>query len=419
MTSEFDNAFSLLKHPPFSLFWTARICTTIAFQMQVVAIGWQMYELTHNALDLGWVGLAQFLPAFFLTLVVGQVADSFDRRRIAAICQLVEAIVIGMLAVGSWYHWLTKEWIFALVVLIGSARAFESPSLAALLPSLVPTKVLPRAVSWSASAVQAAFIIGPALGGIIYAFGASVVYSCSCVLFVVALISVSLIRGTAQVIKRDKVDLSSVFAGIKFIRSKPVVLGAISMDLFAVLLGGATALLPIYARDILNIGPWGLGVLRASPAVGALLVSVYLTYKPIQRRTGPIMFVSVAIFGFATVLFGLSHSFWLSLLALFTLGAADMISVVIRSSLVQLETPDEMRGRVSAVNFLFIGTSNQLGEFESGITAAWWGAPAAVVVGGVGTLIVVGLWSVLFPALARRDRLIHAEETIPNHSPVN
>jgi len=374
--------------------------------MQVVAIGWQMYEMTHSAMDLGWVGLAQFLPAFFLTLVVGQVADSFDRRRIAAVCQFIQGVVIGLLAIGSWQGWLTRELIFFLVVLIGAARAFESPSMAALLPGLVPNFALPRAVSWSASAVQAAFIIGPAVGGLIYGFGAVVVYTCSCVLFVVALVSVSLIATNAQQPKREKVELSSLFAGIHFIRSQPVVLGAISMDLFAVLLGGATALLPIFARDILHVGPWGLGVLRSAPAVGALLMSVFLTYRPIERRTGPIMFGAVAVFGVATILFGLSTSFWVSLVALFVLGAADMISVVIRSSLVQLETPDEMRGRVSAVNFLFIGTSNQLGEFESGLTAAWWGASTAVVVGGAGTLVVVAAWMVLFPALAKRDHLV-------------
>lgn len=401
-----DAEFQLSTHAPFKFFWLARVCTTTAFQMQVVAIGWQMYEMTHSAMDLGWVGLAQFLPAFFLTLVVGQVADSFDRRRIAAVCQFIQGVVIGLLAIGSWQGWLTRELIFFLVVLIGAARAFESPSMAALLPGLVPNFALPRAVSWSASAVQAAFIIGPAVGGLIYGFGAVVVYTCSCVLFVVALVSVSLIATNAQQPKREKVELSSLFAGIHFIRSQPVVLGAISMDLFAVLLGGATALLPIFARDILHVGPWGLGVLRSAPAVGALLMSVFLTYRPIERRTGPIMFGAVAVFGVATMLFGMSTSFWVSLVALFVLGAADMISVVIRSSLVQLETPDEMRGRVSAVNFLFIGTSNQLGEFESGLTAAWWGASTAVVVGGAGTLVVVAAWMVLFPALAKRDHLV-------------
>ncbi|HET8705776.1 MAG TPA: MFS transporter [Pseudomonadales bacterium] len=410
MSAKTEAAFQLLKHSPFAYFWTARVCTTTAFQMQVVAIGWQMYALTHSAMDLGWVGLAQFLPAFFLTLVVGQVADSFDRRRVAAVCQFIQASVIALLALGSWQGWLTRELIFALVVVVGASRAFESPSMAALLPSLVPNEVLPRAVSWSASAVQAAFIMGPAIGGIVYVFGAAAVYCCSSVLFLIALISVLSIKSNAPPAKRDKVDLTSIFAGIHFIRRKPVVLGAISMDLFAVLLGGATALLPIYARDILNIGPWGLGILRSSPAVGALLMSVYLTYRPIERRTGPIMFAAVAVFGVATILFGVSKSFWLSLAALFVLGAADMISVVIRSSLVQLETPDEMRGRVSAVNFLFIGTSNQLGEFESGITAAWWGAPMAVMVGGVGTLLVVASWVFLFPALARRDHLVKPVE---------
>jgi len=405
MTIDRKQAFSLLSHKPFSRFWMARICTIVAFQMQVVAVGWQMYSLTHSAMDLGWVGLAQFIPAVLLTLIVGQVADRYDRRRIAATCQIIMAILVCTLCVCSLNHWLTREGIFVLVMLMGAAKAFESPSMSALLPTLVPAEVLPRAISLSSSAMQAAFIIGPALGGVIYVFGASVVYGTSTLLFVCAMLSLTTITVTKQIPKTSNVGLKTILAGIDFIRHKSVVLGAISMDLFAVLLGGATALLPIYAKDILHTGPWGLGVLRATPAVGALCMSIWLTWRPIERRTGPIMFTAVAFFGFATMLFGISTSFYVSLAALLVLGASDMISVVIRSSLVQLETPDEMRGRVSAVNFLFIGTSNQLGEFESGLTASWWGARIAVVVGGVGTLAVVALWTHLFPALARRDKL--------------
>ena len=387
-------------------FWLARVFTIIAFQMQVVAVGWQIYSLTNSPMDLGWVGLAQFLPAFFLMLVVGQVADRYDRRRIAAICQMVMAILVGILCVASWHGWLTREWIFILVMLIGATKAFESPSMSALLPALVPTQLLPRAIGLSSSAMQAAFIVGPALGGVIYVFGPAVVYGISTVLFVSASLAMASINSTKQVPRKDKVDVQTILAGIHFIRRKPVVLGAISLDLFAVLLGGATALLPIYAKDILHTGPWGLGVLRAAPAVGALLMSGYLAWRPVERHTGIVMFCAVAVFGMATIVFGASTSFFMSLAALFVLGASDMISVVIRSSLIQLETPDEMRGRVSAVNFLFIGTSNQLGEFESGLTASWWGARTAVMVGGVGTLAIVGLWAWLFPALAKRDRLI-------------
>ena len=405
MSIDSKQVFSLLRHAPFSRFWLARICTIVAFQMQVVAVGWQMYTLTHSAMDLGLVGLAQFIPAVLLTLVVGQVADRYDRRRIAVTCQIVMAILVCTLCIGSLNHWLTREWIFILVMLMGAAKAFESPSMSALLPSLVPVEVLPRAISLSSSAMQAAFIIGPALGGVIYVFGASVVYAISTLLFICAMSSLMRITTARQIPKMSNVGLKTILAGIHFIRYKPVVLGAISMDLFAVLLGGATALLPIYAKDILHTGPWGLGMLRATPAVGALCMSVWLTWRPIERRTGPIMFVAVALFGFATMVFGLSTSFYISLAALLVLGASDMISVVIRSSLIQLETPDDMRGRVSAVNFLFIGTSNQLGEFESGLTANWWGVRTAVVTGGLGTLVVVALWAHLFPALARRDKL--------------
>jgi len=408
MTSN-TKAFNLLSHAPFSRFWLARVCTIIAFQMQIVAVGWQIYALTHSPMDLGWAGLAQFLPALFLALIVGQVADRYDRRHIAAICQSVMAITVAVLAIGSWQHWLTRECFFALVMLMGAAKAFESPSMSALLPSLVPADVLPRAISMSSSAMQAAFIIGPALGGVIYVFGPGVVYASSTILFTLAAFAMTSIEHAPQTPRKDKVDLKTVLAGIHFIRRKPVVLGAISMDLFAVLLGGATALLPVYAKDILHTGPWGLGVLRATPAVGALLMSVWLTWRPIERRTGPVMFFAVAVFGFATIVFGSSVSFWISLTALFFLGASDMISVVIRSSLVQLETPDDMRGRVSAVNFLFIGTSNQLGEFESGLTADWWGAKTAVVVGGAGTLAVVALWIYFFPELAKRNELVRSE----------
>ncbi|MGB7195843.1 MAG: MFS transporter [Collimonas pratensis] len=396
---------SVLRHRPFTLFWGARVASTLANQMQIVAVGWQVYQLTHSAFDLGMVGLVQFLPALVLALVVGHVADRYDRRKIARICLFIEGLAAAALAIGSYHGWLTKEVIFAIVFVIGATRAFESPTLQALVPGLVPPRLLPRAIAWSASATQTAVIIGPALGGFIYVLGPSAVYASSSTLFLMASLLVALIRIESVLPRREPATVKSVLAGIAFIRSRPAILGAISLDLFAVLLGGATALLPIYAHDILSTGPLGLGLLRSAPAVGALSMAIFLARRPLSRKVGRSMFTAVAIFGMATVVFALSRSFALSLAALVVLGASDMISVVVRSSFVQLETPDHMRGRVSAVNSVFIGTSNQLGEFESGVTAAWLGPVHAVVLGGVGTIVVVLLWIRLFPTLFKLDRL--------------
>jgi MFS family permease len=399
----------ILRHKPFKLFLCARVSSSIAFQMQAVAVGWQIYNLTGSAWYLGLVGLAQFLPMFILTLVVGQVADRFDRRMIARVCQAVESMAAVALAIGSFSGWQSKESILWLVFLIGAARAFEYPTMHALVPGLVPVELIPRAVAWSASANQTATILGPALGGLLYAAGPATVYGTAAILFLAASIFIALIHIDRTNSKREPVSIQSLFAGIAYIRNHPIILGSISLDLFAVLLGGATALLPIYARDILFCGPWGLGLLRSSPALGALSMSVFLARNPLRKQVGRIMFASVAVFGFATILFALSTSFLLSLVALAVLGAADVISVVIRSSLVQIETPDEMRGRVSAVNSMFIGTSNQLGEFESGATATLFGTVPAVLIGGLGTLIVVILWMRLFPQLVRTDTLNKAE----------
>lgn len=373
--------------------------------MQAVAVGWQIYALTGSAWYLGLVGLAQFLPMLMLTLLVGHVADRYDRRMIARICQIVEGLAAASLALGSFFGWQCKESILATVFVMGAARAFEGPTMQALVPGLVPASLLSRALAWSASANQTATIIGPALGGLLYAAGATTVYATVSVLFLTASVFIALIRGDYPAPRREPPSLQSLFAGIAYIRSHPAILGAISLDLFAVLLGGATALLPIYARDILMTGVWGLGLLRSAPAIGALAMSVYLARHPLRRRVGRIMFASVAIFGLATIIFALSTSFLLSLVALVILGAADVISVVIRTSLVQMETPDEMRGRVSAVNFMFIGTSNQLGEFESGATAALFGTVPAALIGGIGTLMVVVVWMRLFPKLLTTDSL--------------
>ncbi|HTA64088.1 MAG TPA: MFS transporter, partial [Xanthomonadaceae bacterium] len=350
-------------------------------------------------------GLVQFIPSLLLALPAGHVADQFDRRRIVAIGQTVEAIAIALLAIGTFLHWFDERAIFALLFLIGVAKAFEFPALQALLPSLVPAELFPRATATATSASQAATIVGPAIGGLLYAAGPGVVYAATALLYVCAIWLLAGMRYEPKPVARQPVTLESVFAGVRFIRERPVVLGAISLDLFAVLFGGATALLPIFAHDLLHTGPWGLGLLRAAPAVGALAMGIWLGHHALQRRVGVVMFGSVAGFGVATIVFALSTSFMLSLAALFALGALDMISMVIRSALVQLETPDAMRGRVSAVNSIFINTSNQLGEFESGVTAAWFGAVTATIIGGIGTLVVVALWAWWFPGLLRRERL--------------
>jgi len=397
----------LLRQSSFRLFWLASVFSTVALQMQIVAVGWQVYQLTHSAFDLGIVGLVQFIPSLFLVFVVGHVADRYDRRWVARLSIAVEAFAAGLLAAGSIGGWLSKEVIFAVVFIIGAARAFSKPTMSALLPALVPPSILSRAVAGSASASQVAVIVGPAVGGFLYIFGPATVYVSSCVLFLLCCVVLSLIRIDRAVapVKRENATLRSVFAGIAYIRSKPAILGAISLDLFAVLLGGATALLPVYAQDILHTNSIGLGLLRSAPAVGALSVALFLAHHPLKGRVGRTMFIAVGIFGLATMVFGLSHWIVVSLLALAVLGASDMISVVVRSTFVQLETPDAMRGRVSAVNSVFIGTSNQLGEFESGLTAALFGTVPAVLIGGIGTLLVVLLWIRLFPQLYQLERL--------------
>jgi MFS family permease len=396
---------SLLRHKSFTLFLFARTSTSIAFQMQGVAVGWQIYALTGSVFYLGLVGLAQFLPMFVLTLAVGYVADRYDRRIVVCVCQILMGFSVGALALGSYTGWQSKESILALVFVIGAARAFEAPTLHALVPRLVPASLLPNAIAMSSSAYQTATILGPAVGGLLFAAGPTLAYAVASLLFLVAASSVMSIRTTPATLKREPVSLPLLFAGIHFIRKRPEILGAISLDLFAVLLGGATALLPVYARDILAVGPWGLGFLRSAPAVGALLMSIFLARYPLQHRMGTIMFCAVGVFGMATMVFAVSTSFFLSLGVLAVLGAADVISVVVRNSLVQGKTPDEMRGRVTAVHSMFIGTSNQLGEFESGVTAAWFGVVPAVLIGGAGTLLIVILWMRLFPQLRRFDSL--------------
>jgi MFS family permease len=339
-------------------------------------------------------------------LPAGHVADQFERRRVVVLCQALEWIAVALLTLGSFLHVLDETRILALVFTISVAKAFEFPSMQAMVPGLVPQRLLARVMAANASASQIAMIAGPAVGGLLYVLGASVVYSVATVLYLAAISAMIVLRYDHTPPKREPATLRTVFAGVAFIRARPVVFGVISLDLFAVLLGGATALLPIFARDILHTGPWGLGLLRAAPAVGALAMSIWLTRHALEKRVGPIMFASVAGFGVATLVFALSQTLWLSLVALFALGAFDMVSMVIRGALVQLETPDAMRGRVSAVNAIFINTSNQLGEFESGLVAAWLGAVPATLIGGVGTLLVVALWMALFPSLRKRRGLL-------------
>jgi len=391
--------------PSFRRYWIARLCGIVATQMQGVAIGWQVYEMTQRPLDLGFVGLAQFLPALCLTLVTGHVADRYDRRRVLALCTFVEALCALLFLNLTMSGNTDARWIFALLFLFGLAKAFEFPAAISLMPNLVPPQQFINAAAWNSSAWQVATIAGPAIGGLLYAFGPVVVYGSCSLLFLSSAVLINFVHVERAIAERKAATWASVVAGITFIRNQPLVLGAISLDLFAVLLGGATALLPIYARDILHVGPWGLGLLRSAPSVWALTMAIWLALHPITARAGSRLLGAVGVFGGATICFGISQSVLLSLIMLAALGAADMVSVVVRRVLVQIATPDEMRGRVSAVESVFIGASNELGEFESGITAAWFGVVPAVVLGGAGTIAIVVLWTYLFPQLRRVDSL--------------
>jgi MFS family permease len=395
-----------LRHfPAFIRFWWARVVATIGNQMLMVAVGWQMYELTGSAWDLGLVGLLQFLPALALVLVAGHVVDRFHRARILSLCMLGQGLIALVLVAGTLRGWASRELLLGISVLLGTVKAFQMPAQQALAPLLVPAQVLPRALAFSSAGMQGAIIAGPALGGFIFVAGAQAVYGVCTLAFGLAAAWIAGVRYQHAPRPGQTMSIDTLLAGVRFVFQRPVVLGAISLDLFAVLLGGATALLPMFAKDILHVGPWGLGLLRAAPAVGALALSIALTRWPIRRRAGPVLLGAVAVYGLATLVFALSGGFVVSMLALALGGAADMVSVVIRQSLVQLDTPDAMRGRVSAVNSVFIGASNQLGEFESGVTAAWLGPVGSVLLGGIGTLVVAALWFRWFPALAQRDAL--------------
>jgi MFS family permease len=398
-------ASALLRQPSLIFFMLSRSLSRFSSQIGAVAIGWQVYDLSGSAFDLGMVGLVQFLPTALLVFVAGHAADRFERKRVVQVCQFAEALTALFLAWGSFAGWLTELHIFIATFVLGTTGAFESPATAALLPLIAPQGTLQRATALSSGATQVATITGPALGGFAYAMSPGLPYGIMSVFWLLAVLFTGAIRVIQAAPEKDAGSSDDLFAGVKFVRSNPAILGTISLDLFAVLFGGVVALLPIYARDILDAGPFGLGVLRAAPAVGALLTTMVLARHTINSRVGIRMFQAVIIFGAATVVFALSHWIWLSVLALAILGAADTVSVVIRFSLVQLRTPDAMRGRVGAVNFLFINASNQLGQFESGITAALFGTVPAAVLGGVATIAIALLWMRLFPSLRDVERL--------------
>jgi MFS family permease len=390
-----------------NVFIASRFLSTIAMMVQSVALGWQVYDIARSPMALGLVGLCEFVPMFLLTLPAGDIIDRRDPRAIFGISLVAEAFCAALLFALVFVH-LRAVWpLYIVLVLFGAARGFSSPSGQSLLPFLVRPEILPRAIAWSSSAFQVAVIAGPAVGGLLYVLGPRAAYAFCGIAFAMAGIGAASLGGR----RRDENEpqkataLERVWDGIAFVRSRSVILGAISLDLFAVLLGGATALLPIFARDILHTGPLGLGILRSATAVGAALTALALSRRPLTRHAGHKMFAAVMVFGLATIVFGLSTNFYLTLFALAVLGASDMISVYIRASLVQFATPDPMRGRVSAVNMLFVGASNELGEFESGVTAALFGTVPAVVVGGIGTLIVAVIWMRLFPPLRIVDRL--------------
>jgi MFS family permease len=403
-------------HPNFVSYTLARFFIVVALEMQSVAVGWQVYEITKRPLDLGYVGLAQFLPGFALFLFAGHAADLYDRRKLLMWCYGGFALCSALLLAISWRAPQSAHSIYFVLVLLGIFRCFNWPASRALLPQLVPEEHFSNAVAWTASTFQIATIAGPAIGGIAYALfrGPEGVYAIAVAVSILStILTLRIHPRTASpekdLAEKEPVSLRTVLAGFRFIWEKKLILGSISLDMFAVLLGGAVALLPVYARTILHTGPWGLGLLRSAPGVGAALMAIVVAHRPIRRRAGLTMLLSVAAFGVLTIVFGGSHSLIVSLVALFLLGASDMVSVIIRATLIQVATPDEMRGRVNAVDMLFIGVSNELGEFESGLTAQWFGTVPAVVLGGVGTLLVIATWAWLFPELREADQLTVAE----------
>lgn len=400
-------------------FWLARLTSTIANTMLVVVIGIHVYDIARETMTireasfwLGMVGLAQFLPLFLLVLIAGYIADRVDRRMIARLCIAAEMLCAAALALLVWFDAMTLVPLFAVAIVLGICRAFAGPALAAIAPNLVPAALLPSAIALNSIAWQAGSVVGPLIGGGAYALSFSLPYEASALLYAIALAAILIIRPIPRGNAGESHPLRAVIEGLAYVRDNKIVLGAISLDLFAVLLGGATAMLPVYARDILHVGSEGLGALRAAPAVGAALMAFILARRPLKRHVGRKMFVCVGIFAIATIVFGESRWMWLSLLSLFVLGAADMVSVYVRSSLIQLHTPDAMRGRVSSVSGLFISASNELGEFRAGLAGAAFGPVAAVVGGGVLALGVTGLCAWAFPSLRKADRFVPPDELL-------
>jgi MFS family permease len=402
------------SHPGFLLFQIARFLIVSAVEMQAVAVGWQVYEITKRPLDLGYVGLAQFLPGILLFPISGHASDRFERRNVLSACYAGYALCFAILLALSRRGVPSIVPIYIVLVMIGVVRSFNGPASRSILPQLVPQEHFANAVAWNATIFQASTVLGPSFGGIVYAAfrGPSTVYAIAMVTAIGATVTTFRIKPEVKVRPREPMNLKTLFAGLHFIRSNKLILGAISLDLFAVMLGGAVALLPVYAREILHTGPWGLGLLRTAPGAGAALMAIFLAHWPLRGKSGPTLLWAVAGFGVFTIIFGLSRSLTISLIALVLLGASDMISVIIRATLTLLATPDEMRGRVTAVDMIFIGTSNEFGQFESGITAQWFGTVPAVVLGGVGTLVVIALWTWWFPELRRAGEL-HALTTEP------
>ena len=406
------DARAAFRYPAFLKFQAARFFIVVATEMQAVAVGWQVYEITKRPLDLGLVGLAQFLPGIVLFLVSGHVADRFNRRNLLILCDVGFAACFALLLAITLHGAVSIAAVFTVLVLLGVVRSFNGPVSRAMLPHLVPPEHFAGSVAWASSIFQAATILGPILGGLIYAFarGPVAVYVCAALAAGVAIALTLQLPAQEKERARPAANLSTVFEGFRYIWREKLILGAISLDLFAVLLGGAVALLPVYAREILNAGPWALGILRSAPGVGAGIMAIAIAHRPLKNRAGATMLWCVAGFGLCTVIFGVSRSFVISLLALFLVGATDMVSVIVRATLIQVKTPDEMRGRVNAVDMIFIGASNELGQFESGITAQWFGAVPAVILGGIGAIVATGLWAWMFPQLRRVNELTMENE---------
>jgi len=406
------SARALLKERDYLFFWSSRFCGSLAAQVQSVAMGWQMYALAResrsveeSAFLVGMIGLAAFLPVFLLTLPAGEIADRHNRRRVLLLCLSGEIVSVGLLAVAAWRGFASVPLLLAIAAGFGASRAFFSPASTAMGPMLVPRELLPRSIAWNSLAWQTASIVGPAIGGVLVSVSPAHAYGTALGLYLASAFAVSMVRKNTRPQTQPGSRWTLMKEGLAYVWRQKIVFGAISLDLFAVLLGGATALLPVFARDILHVGAEGFGLLRAGPAIGATMIALYLAANPIRSKAGIFMFGGVAVFGAATVVFALSRSLWLSVAALAVLGGADMLSVYVRQTLVQLVTPDAMRGRVAAVSTLFIGASNELGEFESGVVARFLGPVGAALFGGVGALIVTGLWAKLFPALRKADRL--------------